>query len=314
MHLDLQAIEAARERIAPYVRRTPVMAARPLHDRPFATEHLTFKLELLQVTGSFKARGAVNKLLSMSEEALSHGIVAASGGNHGVAVAYAGWIARKPAIVYLPKSTPKAKADKLRHWGAEVVIEGDVFDEADAAAQARAEREHMAYIHPFADPVIVAGQGTLGLEMLEEVPDVDTLVLAIGGGGLIGGVSTVVRALKPGVRIIGVEPTGAPTLTRSLEAGHLVTLDTLNTAAGTLALRRSSQLNLDLVREYVDEVVLVSDEEMIEAALYLWFEMALAAEMSGAAAMAALLARKIQTRPDERVCALICGAGLDWMR
>lgn len=313
MQLRLEDIQAAQQRIAPYVRRTPVMAARPLKERPFATEHLTFKLELLQVTGSFKARGAVNKMLSLSDEQMSRGIITASGGNHGMAVAYAGWIAKKPAIVYLPTSTPEEKADKLRHWDAEVVIEGSVFDEASAAAQARAEREGIAYIHAFADPLIIAGQGTLGLEMLEEVPDVDTMVLAVGGGGLISGISTAVRALKPNVRIIGVEPTGAPKITRSLEAGQLVTLDKITTAAGTLAPSRSAEITFDIIRQNVDEMILVSDEEMIEAARYLWFEMALAAEMSGAAALAALLSGKIQTRPDERVCVLLCGAGLDWM-
>lgn len=313
MDVRLSDIEVARARIAPYVRRTPVMAARPLKDRSFATEHLMLKLENLQVTGSFKARGAVNKLLSLSEEQMARGIITASGGNHGMAVAYAGWIVNKPAIVYLPSSTPEAKADKLRHWGAEVVIEGQVFDEASAAAMARAEREGMAYIHAFADPLVIAGQGTLGPEMLEDLPDVDTFVLAVGGGGLISGVSTAVRALRSGARIVGVEPTGAPTLLRSLEAGHLVTLDEITTVAGTLAPRRSAEINLDIVQHNVDDIVLVSDQDMIDAARWLWFEMAIAAEMSGAAAMAALLSGQLQTQPDERVCVLICGAGLDWM-
>ncbi len=313
MDVRLEDIQAAQARIAPYVRRTPVMAARPLKDRPFATENLFFKLELLQVTGSFKARGAVNKMLSLSEDQLARGIITASGGNHGMAVAYAGWIAKKPAIVYLPSSTPEAKADKLRHWGAQVVIEGRVFDEANIAAMARAERDDMAYIHPFADPLVVAGQGTLGLEMLEDLPEVDTFVIAIGGGGLISGISTAVRALRPNARVIGVEPTGAPTLLRSLEAGHLVTLEAITTAAGTLAPRRSAELNLEIIRRNVDEIVLVSDQDMIDAARWLWFEMGIAAEMSGAAAMAALLGEQLPTQPDERVCVLICGAGMDWM-
>lgn len=313
MDVRLEDIQAAQARIAPYVRRTPVMAARPLKDRPFATENLMFKLELLQVTGSFKARGAVNKMLSLSEDQLARGIITASGGNHGMAVAYAGWIAKKPAIVYLPSSTPEAKADKLRHWGAQVVIEGRVFDEANMAAMARAERDDMAYIHPFADPLVIAGQGTLGLEMLEDLPEVDTFVIAIGGGGLISGISTAVRALRPQARVIGVEPTGAPTLLRSVEAGHLVTLEAITTAAGTLAPRRSAELNLDIIRRNVDEIVLVSDQDMIDAARWLWFEMAIAAEMSGAAAMAALLGGALPTQPDERVCVLVCGAGMDWM-
>lgn len=314
MVVTLEDIRVAQARIKPYVRRTPVMAARPLKDRPCVSEHLTLKLELLQVTGAFKARGAVNKLLSLSKEQLERGIIAASGGNHGIAVAYAGWIAKVPAIVYLPSSTPEAKANKLREWGAQVVIAGSVFDEANQAAQERAEREGMAYLHPFADAQVIAGQGTIGVEMLEDLPDVDTIIVAIGGGGLASGVSTAIRALKPNVRIVGVEPTGAPTLKRSLQAGQLVTLEKIETVAGTLAPRRTAQVNFDIIRQNVDEIVLVTDDEMIDAARWLWFEMALAAEMSGAASMAALLTGKIQTARDERVCALICGAGLDWMR
>src|SRR5215207_9212829 len=138
--ISLDDIQAARARIKPYVRRTPMMRARPLHERPFTTEHLILKLEQLQVTGSFKARGAVNKMLSLEPDEMKRGIIAASGGNHGIAVAYAGWLAKEPAVVYLPTSAPSEKADKLREWGAQVVIEGDVFDEANVAALKRAER------------------------------------------------------------------------------------------------------------------------------------------------------------------------------
>jgi threonine dehydratase len=311
--VTLSDVQAARDRIAPYVRRTPLIPAAPLKHRPFATQNLSLKLESLQVSGSFKARGAVNKLRTLSDEQLERGIITASGGNHGLAVAYAGWLAQKPAVVYLPTSTPSAKADKLREWGARVVVEGSVWDEANEAALAEADRTGMAYVHPFADPAVIAGQGTIALEILEDEPTIDTLVVAIGGGGLISGVSLAAKALKPSLRVIGVEATGAPTLRDSLDAGKLITLDHIATRAGTLAPRKSAQINLDIIRENVDDVVLVSDEAMVEAAHWLWFEMGLMAEMSGAAAMAALLSGALQTSADERVCVLVCGAGLDWL-
>ena len=311
--LTLSDVQTARERISQYVRHTPLVRARPLKERLFATEHLSLKAELLQVTGSFKARGAVNKLLSLDPEAMDRGIITASGGNHGLAVAYAGWIAGKPATVYLPESAPQAKADKLRHWGAEVIFAGEVFNDAMAAALAHAEREQMAFIHPFADPLVMAGQGTIALEILEDEPEIDTVIVAIGGGGLISGICTAIKALKPSARIIGVEPEGAPTLKRSLEAGKVIELEKIETVAGTLAPGRSEQINFDIIRDSVEDVVLVSDNCMAEAARWLWFEMGLAAELSGAAAVAALLSGKITTSPDERVCAVICGAGMDWL-
>lgn len=311
--ITLDDVRAAQARIKPYVRRTPLMRATPLKEHPFTTQNLTLKLESLQVTGSFKARGAVSKMTSLTHEEMQRGIIAASGGNHGVAVAYAGWLAKEPAIVYLPESTPESKINKLRKWGAQVVLEGDVFDEANRAALARAERDGLAYIHPFADPMVIAGQGTIGLEILEEVQDIDTLLIAIGGGGLASGISSVAKTLRPDLRIIGVEPTGAPTLYESVAADRLVELAEITTVAGTLAPRKTSAINLDIIRKNVDEIVLVSDEEMVEASRWLWFEMGVAAEMSGAAAMAALLCGKISTEPDEHVCVLVCGAGTGWM-
>src|SRR5205807_7796176 len=167
------------------------------------------------------------------------------------------------------------------------------------------------YFHPFADPAVIAGQGTIGLEILEEVPDIDLLLVAIGGGGLISGVSIAARSLKPNIKVIGVEPVGAPTLYESLRAGQLVELPQITTVAGTLAPRRSAAINLEIIGQNVDEIVLVTDEEMREAARWLWSELGVAAELSGAAAVAALLAEKIHFAPEQKVCALICGAGSD---
>lgn len=312
--IQLADIEAAAARIAGRVRRTPLIAAGPLKDPPFGRETggvLWLKLENLQVTGSFKARGATNALRSLSEEEIRRGIITASGGNHGLAVAYAGWQAKTRAVIYLPENVPAAKADKLRAWGAEVAIEGAVWDDANDAALAAAERGGLSYIHPFADPKVIAGQGTVGLEILQDRPETDLLLVAVGGGGLMSGVATAAKALKPDVRVIGVEPTGAPTLKESVAAGSLVTLPKVETEAVTLAPRRSAGINLEIIRRTVDDFVLVSDQEMRAAARWLWFELGIAAELSGAAVLAALLTGRVAPPPDARVAALICGAGTD---
>lgn len=307
--VDLTAIETARQRLAGHVRRTPLIGTEGLLV-PVSAARLTLKLESLQVTGSFKARGAVHKVLTMTKDEAGRGLVTASGGNHGLGVAYAGRRAGAPVTIYLPGNTPRAKAEKLERWGARVVWHGSVWDEADAAARESATRDGLTYVHPFADPAVIAGQGTIGLELLEDGPAPDLLLIAIGGGGLISGVATAVKALRPSVRVIGVEPTGAPTLFESLRSGKVVGLERITTAANTLAPRRSADLNFDIIRRTVDEIVLVEDEEMRAAARWLWFELGIAAELSGAAAVAALLTGRVRAE-GRSVCALVCGAGTD---
>ena len=310
--IDLGDIEAARERIAGKVRRTPVIRAAPARE-PVCGGALWLKLECLQISGSFKARGASNKVASLDGEALARGLVTASGGNHGLGVAYAAWRAGVPARIYLPANTPPAKADALRAWGAEVVREGAVWDDANELALEAAERDGLTYVHPFADPLVIAGQGTVGLEIVEQMERVDTVVVAIGGGGLISGVATAVKALTPTTRVIGVEPEGAPTLYESTRARRLVTLATLDTAANTLAPRRSEQINLDIVTAHVDDIVLVSDDAMRDAARWLWREFGVGVELSAAAAVAALRTARVAPAADEITCALVCGAGRDGM-
>jgi threonine dehydratase len=305
--VDLADIRAARERLRPHVRRTPLVRAVGLRDTPAG--RLTLKLESLQVTGSFKARGATNKVLSLPPGQVRKGLVTASGGNHGLGVAYAGWLAKVPATIFLPSNVPQAKIARFETWGAEVVREGSVWDEADRAAREVAEREGLTYVHAFADPAVVAGQGTIGLEILEDAPETDVVLVAIGGGGLISGVATAVKALAPGVRVIGIEPVGAPTLYESVRAGAVVELERIATAANTLAPRRSAELNLRIVQKTVEEIVLVTDEEMREAARWLWLELGIAAELSGAASVAAWLSGKVRVGAGESICGLICGAG-----
>jgi threonine dehydratase len=306
---SLADVEAAAARIAGWIRRTPLLHAAPSR-QPLAGIELSLKLENLQVTGSFKARGAANKVLSLDTGTARRGLVTASGGNHGIAVAYAGWRAGVPTTVFLPGRTPVEKQRAIERWGATVERCGDVWDDAHAAALEFAAAEDRPYLHPFADAAIVAGQGTLALEVLADQPACELLVVAIGGAGLISGVALAAKSRHPRLRVVGVEPVGAPTLYASLAAGRLVTLPAITTAALTLAPRQSAQLNFDLVRRHVDEIVLVDDDEMRDAARWLWQECGVAAELSGAAAVAALRAGKIAAPPRE-TCAIVCGMGTD---
>ena len=306
----LNEFETARRRIAPHLRHTPLLDMGPLPGGDPGSR-LTLKLENLQVTGSFKSRGATNKVLSLAPEEAARGLVTASGGNHGLGVAFAGRLAGVPATIYLPANVPPAKAEKLEKWGARVVWEGEVWDDANRAALEAARREGLTYVHPFADREVIAGQGTITLEVLEDAPETDLLLVAIGGGGLISGIASAARALAPKTRVIGIEPTGAAKIHESLRAGRVVELPAIATAANTLAPRRSDELNFGIIRETVESVVLVTDEEMREAARWLWFEAGIAAELSGAAAVAALRAGRVPLAGVRSACAIVCGAGTD---
>jgi threonine dehydratase len=309
--ITLDDVREAAARIAPHVRRTPLIAARCLKDDPCSDGELLLKLECLQVTGSFKARGAANKLLSLTPAEVRRGIITASGGNHGLATAYAGWLGKTKTTVFLPESASPEKAKKVAGWGATVVVKGRVWDEANREALAVAEREGLTFFHPFADPVVIAGQGTTALEILNQEPEVDDFLVAIGGGGLISGIALTAKALRPGARIIGIEPVGAPTLFESVKAGRVVELSGITTCVPTLAALKTEPINLEIVQRFVEDIVLVTDEEMRAAARWLWFEMGLATDLSGAASLAAIRSGKFRPRPGRRVCALVCGAGSD---
>jgi len=308
--IELDLIEQAADRIKDRVRRTPCLRTRYIRNPPSGAR-LMLKLECLQVTGSFKARGANNAILQRTDDELANGVVTASGGNHALAVAYAARASGVAARVYVPAFTSDAKIAKIKAWDADVTVIGETWDDANVAALEDAETSGKAYIHPFADAAVIAGQGTVGREMMKQSSDIDTVLVAIGGGGLISGVASAVKAIKPEARVIGVEPVGAPTLSKSLAAGEVVTLPGIDTEAGTLAPRRSDQMNLDIIRQTVDEIVLVNDDDMYEAARWLWFEMGVAAELSGAAGVAALMAGKADIADDATVCAVVCGAGAD---
>ncbi len=311
--VTIDDVRAAAARIEGRVRRTPMLPATLAHSPLPGDPTLNLKLECLQVSGSFKARGAMSALTSLDDAAKARGLITASGGNHGLGVACAGHAADVPVTIYLPGNTPPGKADNLRRWGADVHMHGEVWDDANREALAVAERDGKTYIHPFADPSVIAGQGTVSLEVLADAPDTNVLLVSIGGGGLISGAAMAAKALKPEITVIGIEPVGAPTLHDSVAAGELVELAQIDTKANTLAPRRSEAVNLALIQQNVDEIVLVTDEQMYEAARWLWREFGLGVELSAAAAIAALQAG-IYAPPKGSVCtALICGAGSDGM-
>ncbi|BCP55444.1 serine/threonine dehydratase [Kaistia sp. 32K] len=308
--ITLANIEAAAKRIAPHIRRTPTIRAEALAE-PVTEATLSLKLESLQPTGSFKARGATNKLLTTPKEELAGGVVTASGGNHGLATARAAKLAGVPATIFVPKSITPAKVEKLKRWGATVEIIGDIWNETNLHALAFAKENGAAYFHPFADANVIAGQGTIGLELLEEIPDVDTVLVAIGGGGLISGMGVAIKALKPSVRIIGIEPEGSPTLKASLDAGRVVRLPSVTSRVATMSCAETDPGVFELVRDHVDDIVLIPDEAMLEASRWLWFEMGIAADLSGAAAIAALRTGVLSFPAGHSVGALVCGAGPD---
>ncbi len=307
--MDLDVFKAASARIKGRVRRTPLIEAAALREPATAGRVLDLKLECLQVTGSFKARGVMSRLGVLSDDEIARGLVTASGGNHGLGVAYAGWLTKTPATVYLGHNTPTVKAERLAAWGATVCMEGAGWDEANEAALAHAMRDGLTYIHPFADEAVIAGQGTIALEVIEDAPDTNLVIVPIGGGGLIAGIAAAAKACSSNIRIIGVEPVGAPTLYESLRQGRVATLASVDTAANTLAPRRSDPINFALIRDHVDEIILVEDVEMRQAARWLWQELGVAAELAGAASTAALRQGKIDIPPGSRICAVVSGTG-----
>jgi threonine dehydratase len=294
-------IDAVYGLIAPRIRRTPAVAtsAADFGLPPFP---LTFKLELLQVAGVFKARGAFANLLL--REVPPAGVVAASGGNHGAAVAYAARQVGVGARIFVPTISSPAKVERIRSYGADLCITGEIYDDALAASRAWAAESGALSIHAFDQRETLLGQGTVGLELAQQAPDLDTLLVAVGGGGLIGGIASWYEGR---IRIVGVEPTESPTLTAALAAGRPVDAPVGGIAADSLGPKRVGDLTFPIARRYVDRVVLVNDQDIRRAQRALWSSMRIAAEPGGAAALAALLAGAYLPGPGERVGVMVSG-------
>jgi threonine dehydratase len=299
--IDGEAITATERLIRSHIRRTPVIVVDGA-DFGLSPLRLTCKLELLQHAGSFKVRGAFANLLMRDVPAA--GVVAASGGNHGAAVAYAAMKLGIPAKIFVPSITSPAKIERIRSYGAELMIGGDRYADALAASEEWVARSGALAIHAYDQRETLLGQGSVGLELEQQVPDLDALLVAIGGGGLIGGIASWYAGR---VRVIGVEPEASPTLTRALAAGRPVDAEAGGIAADSLAPRRVGELMFPIAERLVERVVLVSDDAIRTAQEALWEMLRLVAEPGGAAAFAALLSGRYEPRPGERVGVLLCG-------
>jgi len=300
--LDRDSIRAAAARIAPHVRRTPIIEVDGA-DFGLPEVRLVFKLEYLQHAGSFKARGAFNQMLTRAIPPV--GVVAASGGNHGAAVAFAAMKTAHPATIFVPSVASPAKMEQIRGYGAHLEIAGERYADALAASETWVEKAGAVAIHAFDQVETLQGQATVGLEYEEQAPDLDALLVAVGGGGLIAGIAAWYTGRIP---LIGVEPEAAPTLTRALEAGEPVDAPAGGIAADSLAPKRVGRLVFPLAQRYVTRTALVTDDAIREAQRMLWKALRIVAEPGGAAALAALTSGAWKAKPGERVGVLLCGA------
>jgi threonine dehydratase len=280
---------------------------RALSERARCEVHI--KLESIQPIRAFKVRGALNRVMRIPADRRAAGVITASAGNHGMGVGYAAATFQLPATVIVPETANRLKVQAIRRLGARVVHAGHNYNAAYEEALRVQAGTGATFVHAYDDPLVVAGQGTIGLEVLADLEDVDTLIVPIGGGGLIGGIALYVKARKPHVRVVGVEPAGADAMHRSLVAGRVVTLERVETIADGLAASAPSELTLDLARRCVDEVVIVQEEEMVEAIRLLFEGEHLLAEPAGAAATAALLHHH-QPRSGEKIVVLLSGANV----
>lgn len=282
--VSLDAIREAAARIQPIAHRTPLIDVSELAGRP-----LRLKCEPQQPGGAFKIRGATNMLKRLTDDARRRGVITYSSGNHGQAVALAAQRLGAPAVVVAPTTAPAIKVAGMKRWGAEVILEGTTSAHRLARAQKEASARGLTMVPPFDHEWIIEGQGTCGLEILDQAPDVTLVVVPVGGGGLVSGVAAAVKQSNPAIKVVGVEPAGAPKMSQSIAAGHPVTLESTTSIADGLMPVRPGDLTFEHVRAFVDEVVTVTDDEIARAALWLFYEAKQVVEPSGAATVAALL-------------------------
>jgi len=307
--LTLADVRAARERVEAVARRTPLEYSHTFSEMTGAEVHL--KLENTQRTGSFKIRGATNRITTFSDEEKDAGVVTASAGNHAQGVALAASRAGVNSKIVMPEYAPISKVKATERYGGDVVLYGNDYDEAQAKAHEIEESEGRTYVHAFDDEYVMAGQGTIGLEIAADCPDLDTVVVPIGGGGLISGISTAIKEQFPDARVIGVQAEQASSAADSLNKGSIQTIDEVDTIADGIAVRRIGDKPFEVIRERVDEVVTVSDEEIAVALTYLLERSKTLVEGAGAVALAALLFEKFDYEEGEVVVPALCGGNID---
>lgn len=309
LSVTLADIQAARERLGSAVYRTPCARSETLSRQ--TGQSIFLKLENLQMTGSFKERGALNRIAHLTPEQAQRGVVAASAGNHAQGVAYHATRRGIRSVIVMPLATPLVKVQATRNFGAEVVLHGANYDEACDEATRRCEADGMTFIHPFDDPQVIAGQGTISLEMLEQVDGLEAVVVPIGGGGLIGGMACALKEQRPEIRVVGVQTSRLPSMQRAVREGHPVSLEPATTIADGIAVRRAGDLTVPLVQRFVDEIVTVDEDEIASAILTLLEREKTLAEGAGAAALAAVLQRRTSLPAFTRIGVLVCGGNID---
>ena len=300
-------IDQAAEDLRAYLSPTPLQYSRAFTDKARCYVHL--KIESIQPIRAFKVRGALNKLIGMTAEQRAAGVITASAGNHGLGVAYAAAAFKSPATVYVPETANQFKVEAIRRFGARVIAAGRNYNGAYVEALAAQQESGATFVHAYDDPDVVAGQGTIATEILSDLEEFDSVLVPIGGGGLIGGIALYLKSKKPGIKVIGAEPVGADAMSRSLRAGSIVTLDRVSTIADGLAASTPGELTFELARKYVDEVLLVEETEMLRAIRLLFEWEHLLAEPAGAAALAALLYHYRPT-PNEKVVVILSGGNV----
>ena len=306
--VTLQTINAAMGRIRESIFLSPFMRSETFSN--LTGNSIYFKLENLQITGSYKERGALNKILLLTDDEKRHGVIAASAGNHAQAVAYHATKRGIAAQICMPLTTPIIKVSATREYGAEVILAGTNYDETCQEALRRCAEQHLTFIHPFDDEAVIAGQGTLGIEMLEQHPDLDVLVIPIGGGGLISGIACAAKEISPKIQVIGVQTSKLPSMKAALEHGGPVTLPPKVTIADGIAVRCAGTITFPLVKKYVDDIVTVDDEEIANAILLLLEKEKTLAEGAGAVATAAVIQHKIPGR-GKKVGVFVGGGNID---
>lgn len=308
LSIELADIVAARERLHDSIYYSPCPHSVMLS--ALTGQQIYLKLENLQMTGSFKERGALNRIAMLTPEQASRGVIAASAGNHAQGVAYHATKRGIRAVIVMPLTTPLVKVTSTRDFGAEVVLHGANYDEAYVEALRLCAEQELTFIHPFDDPAVMAGQGTIGLELLEQLPQLEAVVVPIGGGGLIGGIACAIKQSRPEVRIVGVQTSRLASMAAAIEAHHPVTIDAATTIADGIAVRRAGDLTFPMVERYVDEIVTVDEDEIASAILMLLEREKTLAEGAGAAALAALLQHRTSLK-GAHTAVLVCGGNID---
>jgi threonine dehydratase len=306
--LTLRDFREARARIAPHIKRTPLLTSRQLNERTGFDVRL--KAEMFQRVGSYKIRGPLNKFALMSETDKRRGVVCSSAGNHAQGVALAAQIHDIRAVVCMATNATPAKIAATKGYGAEVILHGSIWDEANEKAKELVRTEGLTYVHPFDDEQLIAGQGTLGLEVVEDWPSVDAIVVPIGGGGLISGVAMVAKSHNPNVRIIGVESSDGPAMQRSIQAGRLETID-CRTVIDGLRVRRVGEINFSVVQRFVDEIVTLPDRDIFDAVIWVMERCKLVVEGAAAAPVAALLHGLIRLPSGAKVVGVLSGGNVN---